>query len=336
MTTLTDAEAVGSSQGKRSERESKVLRWLKDGAVPFTKIADLAKDAGISRTVLFEIKKALSIQTLSSEEGDLWVLLVDVKLNPNFANVEEEPKATAEELAKIASTYRRFHDDAGKCLDVMMQFAEESPAEPPVSIEEIFAIYFHYFPLKTKEQVAEENEIARVVEMLEGEFILWEQKFRKAHRRPATEEEIAEHRLEQEKIANQELAKIRIALNDLEAREVPLTVADIDALPDVADFISRHAADYPTAEFPVVARAQTMLNRIRESHAEDTRKATLGDFQGERAALEARIVQIQKELKETQKYVPPFVSTMTNKDRAFLAKVRTARQQREDENRKPS
>ncbi len=235
--------------------------------------------------------------TITGSNGTFWLRSVDVNFNKRFVVEEdEEPKATAQELAKIAARYRRYHEEALQCFDAMVHFSEECPADPPVPYEEIIAIHLRFFPPKTAEQLAKEAEFARLVELPEVEYYAWKQDFRKSLRRPPTQKEIEERRAQQVDDVKKTLLGIRVKINELSTTGVQLSPAEIDLLPDVADFISRHASEFGTTEFPVVARAQKMLDQHRAKHMDDVRPLTPEEIQAGRAILDAQITKAEAAL----------------------------------------
>ncbi len=177
-----------------------------------------------------------------------------------------------------------------------------------------------------KRFVVEEDE-ARLVELPEVEYYAWKQDFRKSLRRPPTQKEIEERRAQQVDDVKKTLLGIRVKINELSTTGVQLSPAEIDLLPDVADFISRHASEFGTTEFPVVARAQKMLDQHRAKHMDDVRPLTPEEIQAGRAILDAQITKAEAALKEAQQYVPPYISTWTWTEHGeYTSKIEAARE----------
>src|SRR5207249_2380881 len=116
----------GFTQQRLDDKEKEVLSWLKDGAVPLDRIEEMAdKIKGLGRTELYAIKKRFDIQKLSGADGEYWVRAVDVKFSADYIVVEEETKATRQELIKMANNHRRYQEKAINCLNAMLEFSKE-------------------------------------------------------------------------------------------------------------------------------------------------------------------------------------------------------------------
>jgi hypothetical protein len=318
---------------------------------------------GFSRTAVEVVCKSLKNRVRRLRQADVW-WFVDLTIGiPIPATGVNSPRAiAAQEVSKLIRNEReereyredvQHHRIATEAeiieraqldrsldrigLDNLLQFAKDHPAREPLSEQRIIDLYVQYGPQPKSEQqlkeetekesarLAEEAEIERLASLPEGEFQLWIKGYRASRRRPPTAQELAKRREDELDSFNNWLSGKRGAIAMLESQT--LSKEEFEALPEVEVFIKQHPDVQEKAEEQKNKKTkspevQTLLDLIRK-HA--GRKLTPEEIQKKTAAIEEEIASRQAMFEAEQNKAPATISTMTQTERDFIAKVQTKR-----------